>query len=869
MNETANVAAGTRHVVVVGGGPAAHRLADSLHARDTERRLRVTVVGEESWAPYDRVALSSRLADTAADLTLPDTPWDDGHVRLLTGERVVEISRATRTATTASGLELRWDDLVFATGSSAPVPGIPGREHARVYRTIDDVDALVAETRELAERLGRAPRAIVAGGGLLGLEAAGGLAELGADAAIVHSGSWLMSAQLDEGAGRALGRIIAGKGIALHLGVRPAKVLESSGGVVGVELTDGRRVDADLVVFAIGISPRDELARAMGLELGPRGGVSVDTACAASVPNVWAIGEVASFEGRCTGLVAPANAMAEVVADRLLGGGAEFTIVDDATKLKLAGVDVASFGDALARTEQALEIVYADPARGLYQKLVMTDDAKTLLGGIFVGDASPYASLRPLLGTQLSGEPAAYLSASGMEAPAGDELPAAALVCACNNVAAGTIRDAVNGPHGGHEAGCSELGALKACTRAGTQCGSCVPLVKKLLEAELKKSGQAISRALCEHFAISRQELFESIRVLELTSFEEIVARLGTGRGCDVCKPVVASILAAQHGSYILDGGRGGLQDTNDRAMANMQKDGTYSVVPRIPAGEITPQKLAVIAQVATDFGLYTKITGGQRIDLFGARLEQLPDIWKRLVDAGFESGQAYGKALRNVKSCVGSTWCRYGVQDSVAMAIQLELRYRGLRSPHKLKFGVSGCARECAEARGKDVGVIATDQGWNLYVGGNGGFQPAHAQLLASDLDDETLLRYIDRYIMYYVRTADRLQRTARWIEDLEGGLDHVRDVVVNDSLGLADELEAAMATHVDTYEDEWAATLADPDRLRRFRSFVNAPEAADTPLARIEERGQMRPATPEEIARGEAVLVAGPTIPVRGVDA
>ncbi|MDQ0892633.1 nitrite reductase (NADH) large subunit [Agromyces ramosus] len=623
------------------------------------------------------------------------------------------------------------------------------------------------------------------------------------------------------------------------------------------------------MVFAIGISPRDELARGLGLELGPRGGVAISTACAASAPHIWAIGEVASFEGRCTGLVAPANAMAEVVADRLLGGAAEFTSVDDATKLKLSGVDVASFGDALARTEQALEIVYADPARGLYQKLVMTDDAKTLLGGIFVGDASPYASLRPLLGTQLSSEPAAYLSASGMEAPAGDELPAAALVCACNNVSAGTIRDAVAGGHADHADGCTELGALKTCTRAGTQCGSCVPLVKKLLESELKKSGITPSRALCEHFELSRQELFESIRVLELASFDEIIARLGTGRGCDVCKPVVGSILATQHGSYILDGGRGGLQDTNDRAMANMQKDGTYSVVPRIPAGEITPQKLAVIAQVATDFGLYTKITGGQRIDLFGARLDQLPEIWKQLVDAGFESGQAYGKALRNVKSCVGSTWCRYGVQDSVAMAVQLELRYRGLRSPHKLKFGVSGCARECAEARGKDVGVIATDQGWNMYVGGNGGFQPAHAQLLASDLDDETLLRYIDRYIMYYIRTADRLQRTARWIEDLEGGVDHVRDVVVNDSLGLADELEQAMARHVDTYEDEWAATLADPERLRRFRSFVNAPNVPDPSIARVSERGQFRPATDEERERGEAVLVAGPTIPVRGAGA
>jgi nitrite reductase (NADH) large subunit len=414
------------------------------------------------------------------------------------------------------------------------------------------------------------------------------------------------------------------------------------------------------------------------------------------------------------------------------------------------------------------------------------------------------------------------------------------------------------------EDGCHDLGELKACTRAGTQCGSCVPLVKKILEAELTRTGATVSRALCEHFELSRQELFESIRVLGLTSWDETVGRLGTGRGCDICKPVVGSILASQHGEYPLDGGRGQLQDTNDRALANMQKDGTYSVVPRIPGGEITPQKLAVIAQVATDFGLYTKITGGQRIDMFGARLEQLPEIWRILVDAGFESGQAYGKALRNVKSCVGSTWCRYGVQDSVGMAVELELRYRGLRAPHKFKFGVSGCARECAEARGKDVGVIATDKGWNLYVGGNGGFQPAHAQLLASDLDDETLIRYIDRYLMYYIRTADRLQRTARWMEELDGGVDHVREVVVEDSLGLGAELEAAMAKHIDTYEDEWAATLRDPERLRRFRSFVNAPGTPDPSIARVEERGQLRPASAEERAAG-AVLVAGTTIPVR----
>ena len=845
--------------LIVGGGPAAHRLVDALISRGAGEDRSIVVLAEEPYLPYDRVQLSKRLADGGVDLTIePATHWEDAAVQLRVGEAATAIDRAARTVTTSTGAVLEYDDLVLATGSSAPVPDIPGSHVSRVYRTIDDVDALVAEVAELRESLGRAPRVAVAGGGLLGLEAAGGVAALGAESVIIHSGGWLMSAQLDEGAGQALGRLIQARGIDLHLGTRPREILlDDEGRPTGVRCADGRTVPADIVVFAIGIRARDELARDAGIETVERGGVVVDEACRTSDPSVWAIGEVAAIDGRTVGLVAPANAMAETVADRLLGGDATFTTIDDATKLKLSGVDVASFGDAFAREAGALEIVYADPARGLYQKLVVSDDAKTLLGGVFVGDAAPYSSLRPLLGRTLDAEPAAYLSAAGAEPPAGGALPDDALVCSCNNVTSGAVRTAV-------EDGCHDLGELKTCTRAGTQCGSCVPLVKKILEAELTKSGATVSHALCEHFDLSRQELYESIRVLELSSWEDTIGRLGRGRGCDICKPAVGSILASQHSQYPLDGGRGQLQDTNDRALANMQKDGTYSVVPRIPGGEITPQKLAVIAQVATDYGLYTKITGGQRIDMFGARLEQLPEIWKRLVDAGFESGQAYGKALRNVKSCVGSTWCRYGVQDSVGMAVGLELRYRGLRAPHKFKFGVSGCARECAEARGKDVGVIATDKGWNLYVGGNGGFQPAHAQLLASDLDDETLIRYIDRYLMYYIRTADRLQRTARWMEDLDGGVDHVREVIVEDSLGLAEELEAAMAKHIDTYEDEWAATLRDPERLRRFRSFVNEPSTPDPSIARVEERGQLRPATAEERAAGP-VLVAGTTIPFR----
>src|SRR5690606_35747467 len=623
--------------------------------------------------------------------------WQHEQITLLRGERAIALDRVARTVTTDAGRVLGYDDVVFATGSRAPVPEIPGAEHARVYRTIADVDDLAAEVALLSAVLGRAPRTVVAGGGLLGLEAAGGLAELGADSAIVHSGGWLMSAQLDEGAGRALGRLIAARSITMHPGTRPREILSTSGAVSGVRLTNGQSIDADLIVFAIGIAARDELASAAAIEVAPRGGIVVDDECRSSDPRVWAIGEVAHVQGRCVGLVAPANAMAEVVADRLLGGDATFTSIDDATKLKLAGVEVASFGDAMGTTPGVLEVVYADPARGMYQKVVVSDDARTLLGGVFVGDAAPYLTLRPLLGRELGSEPAAYLSASGAEPAGADELPDDALLCSCNNVTVGAVRSAVHGGDGAEP--CHTVPELKACTRAGLQCGSCVPLIKKTLEQELAKSGLTVSHALCEHFGHSRQELFELIRTLGITSWDETIARFGTGPGCDICRPAVASILASQRGGYILDGDLGGLQDTNDRALANMQRDGTYSVVPRIPGGEISPERLAVIARVATEFGLYTKITGGQRIDLFGARLDQLPDIWAQLVEAGFESGQAYGKALRNVKSCVGSTWCRFGVQDSVGMAIQLELRYRGLRAPHKFKFGVSGCARECAEA--------------------------------------------------------------------------------------------------------------------------------------------------------------------------
>ncbi|WP_298457381.1 nitrite reductase large subunit NirB [uncultured Cellulomonas sp.] len=860
--------AAPRRLVVVGGGMVAQRLVEAVRDRDVDDRWQVTVLAEEPRAPYDRVALTSYFSGRdPEDLALGDPGlWDDPAVRLVRGARVVDVDRAARTVRVADGRTWAYDELVLATGSSAAMPPIEGNDlpGVFVYRTIDDVAALRGWVEQQAAR-GRPVRGAVIGGGLLGLEAAGALRALGATCTVIQVGTHLMSAQVDLGGGEALRRLINRLGVAVRTGTVTERMRVDRRGTVGrLDFADGGRLDVDVVVVATGVRPRDELARAAGLEIGARGGVVVDEACRTADPHVWAAGEVACIDGACLGLVAPGYAMAEVVVDRLLGGSAVFPGADTATKLKLSGVDVASFGDAFARTPGALELVHSDPVAGVYTKLVLSDDARTLLGGVLVGDASAYASLRPMVGRQLAGDPSALLL-PGKDPASGGDLPDDATVCSCNNVTAGTVRGAVT------DHACTDLGAVKACTRAGTSCGSCLPLVKKLLGAELTRAGITVSHALCEHFAMSRRQLFDAVRVTGLRTFSEIVQRHGHGRGCDICKPVVASILSSLDDGHVLDGERAALQDTNDHVMANLQKDGSYSVVPRIPGGEITPEGLLVIGQVAKDYGLYTKITGGQRIDMFGARIDQLPGIWKRLVDAGFESGHAYGKSLRTVKSCVGSTWCRYGVQDSVGLAVALELRYRGLRSPHKFKLGVSGCARECAEARAKDVGVIATDNGWNLYVGGNGGFTPRHAQLLAEDLDTDTLVRTIDRFLMYYIRTADRLQRTAPWMEEVDGGLAGVRAVVLDDALGIAADLDASMARHVDAYADEWKATLEDPEKLRRFASFVNAPTTPDPSLAYVAERGQARPATATERAElerstaGGPVVVAGTTLAVR----
>ncbi|HEX6450107.1 MAG TPA: nitrite reductase large subunit NirB [Trebonia sp.] len=821
-------------VLVIGHGMVGHRFVAALTERDED--VSVTVLSEEPRPAYDRVALSS-FFDGADGETLRLPELDPEQVDLRLGVAATSIDRDRQVVVTSDGEEIGYDELVLATGSYPFVPPVAGHDAPGcfVYRTLDDLDAI----RQAA---GGARTGIVVGGGLLGLEAANALRLLGLAPHVVELAPHLMAAQIDEGGGALLAGLVSDLGVTAHCGAATAKVTTNpgTGRVTGVALADGTHIGAGIVVFAAGVRPRDRLARDCGLETGPRGGVVVDETCrSATDPHVWAIGEVACLGGQVFGLVAPGYAMAETAAGRLLGGEATFPGADLSTKLKLLGVDVASFGDAKARTPGALEVVVNDPVRRAYGKLVVSDDATTLLGGILVGDASRYAMLRAMVGAPLSEDPSALITGgnirSGERESGVGALPGAAQICSCNAVTKERLLAAIAGGEA------ADVPGLKACTRAGTGCGSCVPTMKQLLES----AGVEQSRAICEHFAVSRAELLQIIAGAGIRTFTEVIERHGRGRGCDLCKPAVASILASLHsGDHILDGERGALQDTNDRHLANMQRNGTYSVVPRVPGGEITPARLKVLAEVAEDFGLYTKITGGQRIDLFGARLEQLPRIWKRLVDAGFESGHAYGKALRTVKSCVGSTWCRYGVQDSVGMAIELELRYRGLRSPHKVKGGVSGCARECAEARSKDFGVIATEHGWNLYVGGNGGFRPRHADLLVQDVSREELIAIIDRFLMFYIRTADRLQRTASWIEAMDGGLSHLRSVIVDDSLGICGSLDEAMAAHVAQYHDEWRAVLTDPRRLAKFTSFVNAPGAPDPMITFTEERGQRVPA-------------------------
>jgi nitrite reductase (NADH) large subunit len=838
-------------ILIIGNGMVGYKFCEKLISKAGPNQFNITVFGEETRPAYDRVHLSEYFAGKSADdLSMAPSGWyTQNNIKLHLGDPVAKIDRIKKTVYSHKGIIAPYDVLILATGSSAFVPAIPGTEKNGVfiYRTIEDLEMMTAWSK-------KAKKGAVIGGGLLGLEAAKAMIDLGiSDTTVIEFAPRLMPRQIDESGSNLLKIKLESLGLNILTNTNTCHILGDES-ITGMQFANNSKIDVDMLVISAGIKPRDELAVQCGLAIGPRGGIIVNEKLQTSDQNIYAIGECALFEGLIYGLVAPGYEMASIVASNLAmlqtgsihnqenSGPETFYPYDMSTKLKLIGVDVASFGDPFATGDGITTIAINDTNKGVYKRINISADGKTLLGGILVGDAAQYNMLLQTVKNRLvlPADPEDLIlgSRGGEEAPAMGVtgLPDEALICSCEAVTKSMICNSVA------LSGCETIDAVKKCTKAGTGCGGCVPMVKDLMTHTMKSQGKIVRNVLCEHFNHSRQELFDLVKINHLKTYDEVLNMFGSGDGCELCKPPVASILSSLWNEIILKKGNDTAQDSNDRFLANIQKGGTYSVVPRVAGGEITPDKLIAIGQVAKKYKLYTKITGGQRIDMFGAHLVDLPDIWEELIAAGFESGHAYGKSLRTVKSCVGSTWCRFGLHDSVSFAIRIEERYRGLRSPHKLKGGVSGCIRECAEAQSKDFGIIATEKGWNLHVCGNGGSKPQHAVLLAIDIDEETCVKYLDRFLMFYVKTADPLTRTATWLNKMEGGIGYLKTVVIDDALGMNAQWEADMENHVHTYECEWKAAIETPELRKRFNHFVNAPEEKDPSVKFDEMRDQVK---------------------------
>ena len=749
-----------------------------------------------------------------------------------------------------------------------------------VYRTINDLQKLI----EYADTVKGSSGAVV-GGGLLGLEAAKAMMDLEIfeHVKLIERNRWVLSRQLDSDAGGMVVDLVRQLGLEVLLSKRVGKIeVDEYNAVKGVVFEDGEKMDCKCIMFAIGIKARDELARRAGIKCADRGGgIVINPDLMTSEQDIYAIGECASWENQTFGLIGPGVEMADVLAFNLtqakVHAPRKFKRPDLSTKLKLLGVEVASFGDFFADRDGPKDLpkrhgasakkesmngaeekvknitngpppppvkalTYKDPFQAVYKKYLFTLDGKYLLGGMMIGDTRDYVKLVPMVKNQkpLEVPPSQFILGASREGEDdGDDLLDDTQICSCHNVTKGDVTKVVK------DGSCKSIGDVKSCTKAGTGCGGCMPLVQSIFNKEMKAMGAEVSNHLCPHFAFSRADLYNIVHVKKLRDFQEVMKEAGKDKGslgCEVCKPAVASIMASLWNQHIMEKPLNGLQDTNDKFLANIQRNGTFSVIPRVAGGEITPEKLIVIGTVAKKYGLYCKITGGQRIDMFGAKKQDLVNIWSELVEAGMESGHAYAKSLRTVKSCVGTTWCRFGIGDSVGMAIRLEERYKSIRSPHKIKGGVSGCVRECAEAQNKDFGLIATEKGFNVFVGGNGGAKPRHSELLAKDVPPDDVVPLLDRYLMFYMRTADKLQRTARWIEALPGGIKYLREVILEDRLGICASLEQQMSELVGSFFCEWTAVINNPALRAKFQQFGNTDEYAPS-IEVISERGQQRP--------------------------
>ncbi|QFU22345.1 nitrite reductase large subunit NirB [Shewanella eurypsychrophilus] len=835
-------------LLVVGNGMVGHHFIEQLCDQGLNEHFQIEVFGSEQLAAYDRVQLSKYFETGSADslmLADVDTYAKQG-VTLHLGKEVTRLDPENKCLHTQDGDFWFYDKLMLATGSYPFVPPIEGKDRPQcmVYRTIEDL-------QQIQQAADKSTSGVVIGGGLLGLEAANALLTLGLDTHVVEFASQLMPVQLNDKAGDLLRDKIEQLGVSVHTSKATSAIVAGESALHRMNFNDDTYLETDMIVFSAGIRPQDSLARQSGIEVGERGGIVIDDHCLTSAMDVYAIGECALWQQRIFGLVAPGYQMARAAVSHLKAGAnntgtssslVKFEGADMSTKLKLLGVDVASIGESRG-FDKAQFVELTDNQAGTYKKLWLDESGRYLKGAVLVGDASDYGLLlnQYLSGDELDGPAIDLLQ---QEEGTGFEMKDDAIICSCHQVTKADIVASV-------QAGSHSLTEVKACTKAASGCGGCSALVQSVITQTMEEQGLETEKGICCHFEYNRQELFHLCQVEEIGDFTHLINTHGkggaasVGLGCDICKPVAASIFATLDNEYVLNIQHANLQDTNDAYLGNLQKDGSYSVVPRIAGGEITPDKLIALGEIAKRHDLYTKITGGQRIDLFGAQLSELPMIWQELIEQGFETGHAYGKSLRTVKSCVGSTWCRYGVQDSIGLAIDLENRYKGLRAPHKIKFAVSGCTRECAEAQSKDIGVIASDKGWNLFVGGNGGMRPRHGDLFATDLSTAELVTYIDRILIFYAKTAARLQRTSVWLESLEGGLDYLKSVVIDDCLGVAADLETQMEKVISTYQCEWRTSLESPEFLSRFSEFVNPEKMPNVDVEQYRySRGQKFPA-------------------------
>ncbi len=794
-------------LVVIGNGMAGCRAVEEILLRDPAR-YDIAIFGAEPRVNYNRIMLSPVLAGEKQfdEIVINDAAWyDENSIELISGDPVVQIDRTTQSVIAASGRAEPYDKLLIATGSDPFIIPVPGKDLPGVvtFRDLDDVDKMLA-----AAEIGGA--AVVIGGGLLGLEAAHGLSLRGMKVTVVHLMPTLMERQLDEAAGWLLKEELERRGQTILTGADTAEITGTDGHVSGVKLKDGTEIPADIVVMAVGIRPATGLAKAAGLDV--ERGIMVDDHMVTSDPAVLAVGECVQHRGACYGLVAPLWEMCRALADHATGAPTGYEGSVTSTKLKVSGIDVFSAGD-FSGGDGAEDIVMRDAARGIYKRVIVRDNR--IEGAVLYGDTADGNWYFDLLKKQedisdirealIFGQ--AFASGGALTDP---NMAVAALsddaeICGCNGVSKGKVVGCILG-------GANNLDAVRSSCKASASCGSCTGLVESLLTLTLGGEVERKEKTVCKCTSFTHDDVRRLILEKQLKAIPQLMQELhwSTPDGCASCRPALNYyLLCAWPGEYVDEQHS---RFVNERMHANIQKDGTYSVVPRMWGGLTNPRELRAIADVVEKFNApMVKVTGGQRLDIFGIKKEDLPAVWRDLNAAGMVSGHAYGKSLRTVKTCVGSEWCRFGTQDSTGLGVQIERMTWGSWMPHKFKIAVSGCPRNCAEATIKDFGVVCVDSGYELHVGGNGGIKVRATDLLCKVATEQEAMDHCAAFIQLYREQAHYLERTAPWIERV--GLDHVKAGLFDDPDAVRKLAARFRYSQQFMQDDPWAKRAAGED--------------------------------------------------------